>query len=489
MERRSQNILSGAADYSSRAAWSSALQDAPIGVGVRDTDWRVTATRQTSAELREGSLRDPLTRLPTGDWLRCEPGMFGVARSMLVIAVDHLAQVNRALGRDRGDQLLIEVARRLTGLSGDGDVVARLDGAEFAILLDDSDGRRVDARARRVTSAMLAPIMLGQTAVTPSFSIGTAADSAGTQSMVMLLHKADLAAHANPVNGTADWTQIAPAVVDSSARRLAIESDLGPALAARELSLAYQPIVDVADGSIRAVEALSRWTHRTLGEVTPDEFIPIAGRIGAIDELTAWVLHTACTDLATWRDTIPAAADLRVSVNVSPWCLSAPRFPRSVTSCLRHAGVPADRLILEITESALNIADATAVANAEALRASGVHLAIDDFGTGASSLARLARFPITHLKLDRCFLERHTLPEHEAPLIRAMVAMAAELDIGLIVEGVETQDHLDMLRRYGCTQAQGHLLGRPQSAARLRELLVTSTVRPTMRGFPAEPAA
>jgi predicted signal transduction protein with EAL and GGDEF domain len=379
--------------------------------------------------------------------------------------------VNDALGRDGGDRLLIEVASRLTGLSSDGDVVARLDGAEFAILLDDFDGRRVGARARRVTSALLPPIMLGQTSVTPNFSIGTAADPAGTQSMTSLLHNADLAAHANRANGTEHWTQFAPAMLDRSSRRLAIESGIEAALSNGELTLAYQPIGEVAGGRIRAVEALSRWAHPFLGEVTPDEFIPAAARIGAIGKLTAWVLHTACSDLATWRDTFPAAADLQVSLNISPGCLSDPQFPRTVARHLRQSGIPADRLILETTESELNLADRTTVANAEALRASGVYLAIDDFGAGQSSLARLARFPITHLKLDRCFLESVRLPEHDAPLIRAIIALACELEITLIVEGVETQAHLDLLRRYGCSQAQGYLLGRPQPALRFRQVL------------------
>ncbi len=457
---------------------SLAVSNAPIRVGLYEAEpaCLLTVVRPIAAEMRERSFHDPLTRLPTGDSLIYEPSEAGVARSLLVVAVDHLSQVNGALGRDGGDRLLIEVARRLTGLSSDGDVVARLDGAEFAILLDDFDGRRVGARARRVTSALLPPIMLGQTAVAANFSIGTAADPAGTQSMKALLHNADLAAHANRANGTEHWTQFAPAMLDRASRRLAIESDFPAALVNGELTLVYQPIVEISDGRIRAVEALSRWTHPTLGEVTPDEFIPAAARIGMIGKLTAWVLHAACSNLATWRDASPAAADLRLSVNVSPGCLSDPQFPRTVATHLRQSGVPADRLMLEITESELNVADPTAVANAETLRSGGVYLAIDDFGAGESSLARLARFPITHLKLDRCFLESVRLPQDDVPLIRAVVAMASELDVTLIIEGVETQAHLDLLHRAGCTQAQGYLLGRPHPALRFRQLLDTGRV-------------
>jgi diguanylate cyclase len=453
-----QKMLSGAQGDAGLAEVTSILKNVPIGTGPR---------------MR--SFRDPLTQLPTGHALGCEPGVSGLSRSVLVVAVDHLSRVNGALGRVGGDELLIEVARRLTELSGDGDVVARLDGAEFAILLDDCDGRRVAARAQRVASAMLPPIMFGQMAITPHFSIGTASNSAGTQSVSSLLHNADLAAHANRAGGLEGWTQFVPEMVQRSARRLTIESDIAAALARGELALVYQPIVDVADGRLRVVEALSRWTHPTLGVIPPDEFVPAAERSGAIGNLTAWALRVACSDLALWQDACPEAADLRMSVNISPSCLADPDFTRVVAACLQDCGVPADRLILEITEEAVSHADATAMANAEILRASGVHLAIDDFGAGESSLARLSLIPMTHLKLDRCFLEPVVLPEHEAPVIRAIVAMAAELGLTLIVEGVETQDQLDLLRRYGCSQAQGYFLGGPQPAAHIRQLLATKT--------------
>lgn len=178
-----QELLRDAPDYSSRAASASASKNAPI----------VAASENSPivAEINERSFRDPLTQLPNTDALECEPTVFGLSRSVLVIAVDELSQVNGKLGRVGGDELLIEVARRLTRLSGDGDVVARLDGAEFAILLDDADGRRIGARVRRVTSALQPPIMVGHSAVTVRFRIGTASISASSRSVASLLHAAD----------------------------------------------------------------------------------------------------------------------------------------------------------------------------------------------------------------------------------------------------------------------------------------------------------
>jgi diguanylate cyclase len=478
-----------AAEHPRRFALSSVPQHVRIGPEACDVESPLVVRRPIAAGPRERRLRDPLTRLPTGDALGCELTVSGLARSVLVIAVDDLSHVNGALGRDGGDDLLIEVARRLSGLSGACDVVARLDGPEFAILLDDSDGRRVAARAQRVTTALLPPIMFGDTAVTPRFRIGTASSSSDKDTVASLVHNADIAAHINPSHGVEGWTPFMPSMVQSSTRRLAIESDISAALARGELSVVYQPIIDLSDGRIRVVEALSRWNHRTLGEVRPDEFVPAAERSGAIGNLTAWVLRAACTDLASWREASPGAANLRVSVNISPRCLAEATLPQTVAACLRDCGIEADRLILEITEATLNHADATAVANAHTLRATGVHLAIDDFGAGESSLARLARLPITHLKLDRCFLEHVRLPEHEAPLIGAIAAMAGELGIMLIVGGVETRGQLDLLRRYGCAQAQGYFFGRPYPAAHVLQLLTASEVGSAVTRLIVEPAA
>jgi diguanylate cyclase (GGDEF)-like protein len=457
-----------------------------VAVALREPDGRVqcvlvqledvTGERLARAELRQRAARDPLTGLATGESLADELEVSGAARSLLVVAIRELSRVNGALGRRCGDQLLVAVAERLRGCCRDGDVVARLGGADFAILLDDGDRGSVSALAGRVTAALRAPFVLGDRTVRLAFNIGTAADPAGSQSLAALLHHADLAVQANTSSAAEEWTGFDPAMIDSSARAFTIESDLKAAVDRAELTLAYQPIVDVAAGTVRAVEALSRWRHPHLGEVSPAEFIPAAERIGVIAELTRWVLDTSCTDLARWRRDYPAAAELRVTVNVPPRCLSAVGFPEIVAECLTRASVPADRLILEITESALSLADATAVDNAKALRRMGLGLAIDDFGVGESSLARLARFPMTHLKLDRSFLDGVTGPEQEAPLVRATIAMAAELGLTLIAEGVETEQQLDLLRRYQCPQAQGYLLARPQPGTAIEPLLAACTI-------------
>jgi EAL domain-containing protein (putative c-di-GMP-specific phosphodiesterase class I) len=205
----------------------------------------------------------------------------------------------------------------------------------------------------------------------------------------------------------------------------------------------------------------------------------LAERSALIDELTHWSLRTACADLASWRASHPGARQLAVAVNVSVLSLAKRGFPTIVADCLTDSGIPPDRLILEITETALAQADSVTLTNAQIIRESGVRLAIDDFGAGYSSLSRLARLPITDLKLDSALTRTPTAAAYKiaAAMLRAAVGIATDLDLTLVAEGIDTQTQLDLLRQYGCTQAQGYLLGHPQSARTLEPLLANATSR------------
>jgi diguanylate cyclase (GGDEF)-like protein len=432
----------------------------------------VTGERLARDELRERQLRDPLTRLATRESLAYELEISSTPRSLVVVELAELSRINGVLGPSVGDQVLVEAAQRLRACCRDGDLGARLGGAELAILLDDADGSSAGALAQRLAASLAAAVHVDGKVLSVGARIGFTADPSGSQSLESLLQRADLALHLNKAESADAWTGFEPGMLDSSARQLALESDLRLALDNGDIAVVYQPIYDVESGELRTVETLSRWTHPTLGRIEPYEFVGLAERTGQMGALVAHTLRAACADLARWRETFPAqAAGLAVSVNVSPGALGAPEFAALVANCLIDADVPAENLIIEVTETALAEADPVAVANAHKLRDLGVGLALDDFGVGYSSLSRLAQLPVTDIKLDRSFIADLAHAEVEAPIIRAVLAMARELGINVVTEGIETERQLDLVRQYRCPQAQGFLLGMPQPAGDIARLL------------------
>ncbi|MDT5259426.1 MAG: hypothetical protein QOD10_4506, partial [Mycobacterium sp.] len=435
----------------------------------------ITAERLAVAQLDQMTVRDQLTELATREFLARQLQLSRTPHTVVLIELDDPARMTSSLGRSGTDQLLVTVAQRLRSCCRDDDIIARLGDTEFAILLQEARPGAGRAVATRIRDAFSTPIHTQHAATTITAHVGIATDTGGTERLDTLLQQANLAAQTNKTSRRESWTTFHPAMLTASARRLALESDLRSAIAAGELSLQYQPIVDLTDGTIHSVEALSRWHHDALGAIAPDEFIPLAERSVLIDELTSWSLRTGCADLARWRARHPTAQHLAVAVNVSILSLAQPGFPTIVADCLTDNGIPPERLILEITETALAKADGATITNAHLIRKSGVRLAIDDFGAGYSSLSRLARLPITELKLDSALIRAHTATDYTfaAAALRAAVGIAADLNLTLVAEGIETQTQLDLLRQYGCTQAQGYLLGRPQSADTLEPNLAT----------------
>jgi PAS domain S-box-containing protein/diguanylate cyclase (GGDEF)-like protein len=433
----------------------------------------LTAEQQAREDLHRQSLHDGLTGLATRQLLASRLAASSAPRSVVVVELDDQPRLNTALGRGGADRLTAELARRLVACcgetAGDGDdVLARLTGGDFAVVVDVADAAPL---AERIADAMTAPAAIDEMPVRFTVSIGIATDHAGTAELDVLLQQAELASRSRPAEPTRSWTAFHPAMLDASKRLLAIEVGLRDALDRGELRLRYQPIFAIANGRMRSVEALSRWTHPVLGPVSPQEFIGVAEHSALIHDVTAYTLRVACEDLADWRRDHTEASRLAVAVNLSPICLAAPSFPDLVAGCLDTTGLPAENLILELTETALADAEDVAIRNAEHLRGMGIRLAVDDFGTGYSSLSRLARFPISELKLDRWFLAHVTTPDATAPLVRAGVAMASELGLTLTAEGVETPEQLDLLHRYRCPQAQGFHISRPQPATRIASLL------------------
>jgi diguanylate cyclase (GGDEF)-like protein len=464
---------------------------AQAGVAVEHGRLLAQLHREIRAREHE-ALHDALTGLPnrvlftrvlgaTLERARTDDVRFAV----LLMDLDQFKDVNDTLGHHNGDLLLQEVTRRLTASVEPGDLVARLGGDEFAVLRP-----RIDAvqdaldLAARMQAEMDRPIRLGSLLLEIGASIGVAlrpdhADDAGR-----LMQRADVAMYAAKCAGQpvalyddqADW---------NSPLRLQLAGELRGALAGRQFIVCYQPIGRVADGRIVAAEALVRWAHPTFGKLPPDDFIMIAERAGMIGPLTEYVLDQALADCRAWLD---AGLDLRVAVNLSVRVLRDVEWAAKVSGLLEAHGVRPDRLVFEITESAIMSDPESMIRVLNQVAATGVSFSIDDFGTGYSSLAYLQRLPITEIKIDKSFVRPMPVDPGAAGIVRSVVDLARNLHLGVVAEGVEDEVTLRGLATINCPSLQGFHLCAPQPAADLIRWLVergTPVGEPALGSAPA----
>jgi diguanylate cyclase (GGDEF)-like protein len=380
---------------------------------------------------------------------------------VLLLDLDRFKEVNDAFGHAIGDELLGVVAERLQAAVPAGCTVGRLGGDEFAVVVPaspDAEDHAV-ALAGVVARALAAPVHLSAAAVTTGACVGIAVAEPGYDD-ADLLRRADTAMYAAkdariPVLVYTDELD------EGRRERLAMLVDMRAALDGDQFRLHFQPKVDLASGVATSVEALVRWDHPVLGRIAPDAFITVAESTGLIDELTRVVLAKALHQQRRWRD---AGLDLSVAVNLSARNVNDADLPRQVAAALAAAGVPADRLILEITESSVMGDPERTVPTLERLAAIGITLSLDDFGTGYSSLSYLQRLPVRELKIDRSFLlglADGSTARASRVLVRSIVGLGHSLGLTVVAEGVETSEILDELRGIGCDVAQGYLISRP----------------------------
>jgi predicted signal transduction protein with EAL and GGDEF domain len=355
----------------------------------------------------------------------------------------------------------VQVAGRLAAEVPEAVTVARLGGDEFALLVPGADGGA--AVAAQVHAALRAPVRVGEVELEVRASLGIAVcPDHGDDSSVLLRH-ADVAMYAAKAAQLAVQTYSAE-IDRSNPRRLALVNELRAAVEDEHLTCHYQPKVRVADSAVTGVEALVRWHHPTLGNVGPDDFIPIAEHTGLIVPLTSLVLRTALEDCATWAR---AGHVLEVAVNVSPRALLAPEFVAEVAAVLARTQVPASRLTLEVTESSVMHDPQRATEVLHALHALGVSLSVDDFGTGYSSLAYLQKLPVHEVKVDRSFVRDLATDTGDVAIVRAIVDLGHNLGLRVVAEGVEDARSLAVLGELGCDTAQGYLISRPVPHERL----------------------
>ncbi|WP_028534641.1 EAL domain-containing protein [Paludibacterium yongneupense] len=440
-------------------------------LGRRGSNRDITARRETERQLDFITHRDLLTGLPNrtlfSELLSHAIGQAEHSRqrfALLSLDLDNFTTVNETLGHRVGDHLLIEVVKRLRQSLPDVDVMARISGDQFNLIVE-HDGVHtlgIDLVAQRLIDTLAEPFTIDGHNVYIGASIGVALYPTDGRDAGTLQSSVGSALHEAKLQGRGVLRFFSPEMTRRAKDRLTLEADLRHALERQELRLHYQPQIDLGSGRIVGLEALVRWQHPSRGLVSPAEFIPLAEESGLIVQLGDWVLNAACLQIRAWSDA--GLAPRQTAVNVSTVQLSRGQLLGSVKDALARTGIAADRLELEITESiAMGDTDQSSRSLAE-LRQLGVRLSIDDFGTGYSSLAYLQKLKVHKLKIDISFVRDVTTNSGNASLVKAIIALGHKLGLEIIAEGVEEQEQAQYLRSLDCDVMQGYLISKPLPA-------------------------
>ncbi len=421
---------------------------------------------------------DSLTGLPNRSLLQRQAATLllatqqaGATLSVLFVDLDRFKHINDSLGHAGGDKLLREVAVRLAAQAGDGALVARLSGDEFALVLPNSDRTQTIAAGERLLAALRQPLRIDHVSIAPSASIGISMFPVDGDALDYLLHCAEMAMYDAKAAGRNLFRFFSIEMNWAAQERLALESALREALIGEELHLNFQPQVFLRDGRLYGLEVLVRWQHPHFGTVSPARFVPLAEDSGLIGTLDRWVLEQSCAQLAAWRReglSVPT-----ISVNISPASFRDPTLPAQVAQTLSRHGLPAEALMLEMTEGLLMEDDASLAATVAAIHAQGVRLSMDDFGTGYSSLGYLRQLPVHQLKLDKSFVIDLESDAAARELASAVIRIGDSLKLAVVAEGVENEAQRCFLLSQGCRMGQGYLFSRPLDAAAVAQWIAT----------------
>jgi diguanylate cyclase (GGDEF)-like protein/PAS domain S-box-containing protein len=439
----------------------------------------ITVRRRVEAQLLEKQQHldrlahhDQLTGLPNRLFLAAHlPGAIEEAQrsgsmlAVLFLDLDRFKHINDSRGHETGDKLLKAVALRIRRSTRTDDIVVRMGGDEFIVVLKTvSSAEQINETASRISDALAAPVLIDGRPLVTTASIGVSLFPRDGATMGELLRQSDTAMYQAKDRGRNNFQLFSPVMERKLKERIAIESSLRAALQARQLDVQYQPIVDIGTHRVVALEALLRWRHPAHGSVPPARFVAVAEETGLIVPIGEFVLERAIEDAARWRaagfDIVP------VSVNISAVQLQRSDLPATITRLTQTHGISASMLQLELTESAVfegregRNGESTQAAIAR-LRELGIRIAIDDFGTGYSSLSYLKQWRVDYLKIDRSFVRDLVTDMSDLAIVEAIIAMARHLNIEVVAEGIEGWQQLQKLRQLGCTYAQGFLLARP----------------------------
>jgi len=451
---------------------------AVVGVNIVVQD--ITDRKRMEEEIRHMAQHDALTGLPNRrlfiDILHVELAQARRHRTKLAILfldLDRFKEINDTLGHEAGDKLLKEVSERFRGITRESDTVARIGGDEFNMLLADL-GRIEDVSdiAVKIVDSLRKPIAIGEHELHVTTSAGISIYPDDSDDSETLLRYADIAMYHAKESGRNTFRFYNPSINVKTIERMKLESWLGQTIRRGELSVLYQPQIDIKSKKISYAEALVRWNHPERGLLEPCDFIPLAEETGFITSIDEWVLGTACSQAAAWKKA--GLENFCVGVNLSARQFQSPVLVNMIASILTETGLPPGCLDLEVTESTAMSDVEQSASQLRELREMGVHISIDDFGTGYSSLNYLKKLPIERLKIDKSFIQDIVKDSDDRAIIGAVTSMAHKMGIKTVAEGVETEAQLAFLRHSECDEAQGFLFSRPVAANEFRKLTAMS---------------
>jgi diguanylate cyclase (GGDEF)-like protein len=426
-----------------------------------------TMFKRLSDSVKRTSHYDHLTGLPNRVLLTVslERGIERARRNgqkmaVCMLNVDHFKRINDSLGHAGGDALLIHVAEQLKSVARPGDVISRIGGDEFVVLMPDFGGvDDVERRGEQMRAAVARPVVVGDLEVCVTASLGFCVYPAGGENAAGLLHSADAAMYEAKHASHAGVHMYSPTLQRNISDRLELEEEFRYALANGELALHYQPQIRLATGDVTGLEALLRWNSPTRGNVPPADFLVIAEEVGLMIPVGEWALRQICRDGVELQKA--TGRPLTMALNLSARQFSQPNLAALVEQSLTESGLPPGQLELEITEQMLMVHSPRTLATLQAVRDLGVGIAIDDFGTGFSSFSYILQYQVDRIKIDQSFIARSIEDPNATAVVRTIIAMAHGLNMRVVAEGVETVDQSDFLQRRRCDDAQGYLFARP----------------------------
>ncbi|MDQ1622774.1 MAG: diguanylate cyclase [Actinomycetota bacterium] len=446
---------------------------------------RTAMLREAQVELERMALTDPLTQLANRTALNsalshalAETARGEMPPALLILDLDSFKGINDSLGHSAGDDVLRLIARRLQEAVRETDTVARLGGDEFAIMLPKSNLVRARRVANRIVKALSESLDIGDLRITCGSSIGLRVAEPG-QTVADLVMEADTAMYAAKAQPHSSIKVFEPALLYARRLQSVMITELREAIHQDQLTLYYQPVVELATGRVEGVEALVRWNHPERGLLMPDQFIPLAEETGMIVDLGQWVLRHAVRQLRDWQQNLQVDSSFNVRVNISTTELQNLELIEHVRDILRETGVDASNLIVELTESMAVNGGAVDQYSMSGLRRLGVKLEIDDFGTGYSSISYLRKLPVNVVKIDKSLIDGLGVDEEQRDFVAAVLHLIHACGLKALAEGIETAEQSAELVRLGCTSGQGYYFGRPAPAADLGKLINSRNLRPT----------
>jgi diguanylate cyclase (GGDEF)-like protein/PAS domain S-box-containing protein len=440
----------------------------------------ITEKKRSEAIIWEQANFDSLTELPNRrlfhdrlaqELKRAERDSLPLA--LMFIDLDHFKEVNDTLGHESGDLLLQDAARRIAKCVREADTLARLGGDEFTVILPGlTDTERLENIAENIIFTLSTPFQIGESTVYVSASIGITIYPTDATDISSLLKNADQAMYVAKSQGRNRFSYFTTSMQESANMRLQLSNDLRGALSAGQLEVYYQPIIELATGHVSKAEALLRWNHPALGMVSPTVFIPLAEDIGLINSIGDWVFQQAALQALNWKlNKAPHLYTIQISVNKSPRQFVAGGVNLNIVDWLHKLALPANCIVMEITEGLLMDDRAEVRDTLLAYRDAGIQVSLDDFGTGYSAMSYLQRFDIDYIKIDQSFVRNMVNKSGDQAIVEAIVVMAHKLGMKVIAEGVETEQQRDILAAAGCDYAQGYLFARPMPAAEFDKFL------------------